>query len=729
MSPTEDALRESFLDCLKSHAPYADVGLIERAYEFARRAHEGQRRRSGEPYVSHGVEVAKVLVGLRLDSVTIAGGLLHDVVEDTPSTLEDVERAFGQEVRNLVDGVTRIGGFRFRSREREQIENYRKMLLSMGKDIRVILIKLADRLHNMRTLEHLDPPDRRRIARQTLDVYAPLAHRFGMGRMKWELEDLAFKHLEAGTYRDIANRIMLSREEREAYISEVVTPMARALEAEGVRAEVSGRPKHFHSIYRKMKAQSKGIDEIYDLFAIRVICEAVPDCYHALGIIHTLFAPVHERIKDYIATPKMNMYQSLHTTVLGPRSQMVEFQIRTREMHRTADFGIAAHWRYKEGQSDRELDEQMQWLRQVLEWQKDLTDPKEFMSFLKLDLFHHEVFVFTPKGELKRMPWGATPIDFAFAVHTEVGLHCAGAKVNGRMATLKTELRSGDTVEIVVSPTARPSRDWLKIARTPRARSKIRRWIRSEGLEHTLTSGKRLLEAALRKRRLPKPSASDLGQLAERMGFEDPRQLYVCIGAGDLTARQVVDRLFGKETRDRDVAPRAEVGRESGRGIRVDGSDRMLVRLANCCLPVPGDTIVGYVTRGRGITIHRRDCRNTFQMQREPERRVDAEWAPAAEDRYPVRISVRGQDRRNLLADLSKAVSDQGTNILSVSIASTRQAFEGSLLVEVRSLEHLDRILEAARQVKEVQMVRREQGSRNPSGRAARPVGGRRKRR
>ncbi len=709
VSPERRTEREAFLEWLHENAPYAEGPLIGRAVDFAQEAHRGQKRRSGDPYLSHGVEVAKILACLRLDPTTIAGGLLHDVVEDTPVTLDEVERVFGDEIRTLVDGVTRIGGFSVKSRERQQIENYRKMLLSMARDIRVILIKLADRLHNMRTLEYLDAADRRRIARQTLDVYAPLAHRFGIGRIKWELEDLAFKHLEADVYRRIANQIALSREEREAYIAEVVTPVREALKEQGLDAEITGRPKHFYSIYRKMQNRDIELEEMFDLFAVRVICHTLPECYHALGVIHTLFTPVHERIKDYVATPKMNMYQSLHTTIIGPRKRMVEFQIRTEEMHRTADFGIAAHWRYKEGKSDRELDEQMQWLRQVLEWQKDLTDPKEFMNFLKMDLFHHEVFVFTPTGELKRIPRGSTPIDFAFAVHTEVGLHCSGAKVNGRMVSLKHELKSGDTVEIGVSPSARPSRDWLKIVRTSRARSKIRRWLRIEGLEHSIAVGRRAFEEVLRKRHIEKPSPAEFREMTARLGFEDVRHLHAGIGSGDLTARSAAERLFGREMKSKKSgAPSRDVDRQPARGVRVVGSDKFMVRFANCCQPVPGDAIVGYVTRGRGITIHRMDCHNTFQIAREPERRVDAEWAPCPKDRYPVGIVVAGRNRANLLADLSKAISDVGTNIVNVNITSNQSAFQGSFLVEVDGTGHLDRILGAAARVNGVTLVRRD---------------------
>ncbi|MCK4548147.1 MAG: bifunctional (p)ppGpp synthetase/guanosine-3',5'-bis(diphosphate) 3'-pyrophosphohydrolase [Candidatus Eisenbacteria sp.] len=708
MTVPPPAQTDSFLEWLSKNAPYARDDLVQRAVKFARDAHDGQERRSGDPYVVHCVEVAKILARLRLDPTTIAAGLLHDVVEDTPVTLDELGEQFGEEIRNLVDGVTRISGFSVRSRERRQIENYRKMLLSMATDIRVILIKLADRLHNMRTLEFLDPPDRRRIARQTADVYAPLAHRFGIGRIKWELEDLSFKYLEPDLYREIADRVALSLEEREAYVAEVLLPVRQALEEQGIQAEIQGRPKHFFSIYRKMTGRDVPFEEMYDLFAIRVVCDTVPQCYHALGVIHTLFRPVHERIKDYIATPKMNMYQSLHTTIVGPRKRVVEFQIRTHEMHRTADYGIAAHWRYKEGKGDRELDEQMQWLRQVLEWQKDLTDPKEFMDFLKMDLFHDEVFVFTPKGELKRVPKGSTPIDFAFAVHTEVGLHCAGAKVNGRMVSLKRELRSGDTVEVSVSPSARPSRDWLKMARTPRARSKIRRWLRIEGLEHSATQGRRALEDMFRKRRLAKPSSAELHALAGKMGYEDLRNLYGSIGAGDLTARHVVDCIYGREEKPkRVVAATGARDPSQARGVCVEGADSVLVRFANCCQPVPGEPIVGYITRGRGITIHRVGCHNTFQMLKEPERRIGAEWAPGATDRYPVGIVVAGNDRPNLLADLSKAISDLETNMISVSISGDQATFEGRFLVEVKSAKHLKRVLEAASGVKGVTRVRR----------------------
>ena len=690
-----------------------DRDLLLRAYQFGEAAHRGQRRNSGEPYITHSVEVAKILADLQLDSTTVASGLLHDVIEDTELTLAEVEAAFGKEIAAIVDGLTKIaklptGG----STQERQVESYRKLLLSIAKDARVIIVKLADRLHNMRTLDWLSPEKRRRIAQETRDLYAPLAHRFGMAKLRWELEDLAFKHLESDEYKALAKQVAQKRGEREALVRQLAEPLIERLSVAGIRdVDVTGRPKHLWSIYKKMKQREKPYEEIYDLLAIRVLVNSVPDCYHALGIIHDGWTPVQERIKDYIAQPKSNGYQSLHTTVFGPGKQLYEVQIRTREMHRTADFGIAAHWRYKEDAKSDELDRHLSWFRQVIELQMDAKTPDEFLEFLKLDLYQDEIFVFTPTGDVIQLPKGATPLDFAFAVHTEVGLHCGGARVNGRIAPLSRPLRNSETVEIITSTTAKPTRDWLAHVRTGRARHKIRQVLKREAQSSAEKLGQEMLDREVKRRRLSKPNDDQLETAARALGLLDTTQLLASIGQGDVNVSLAIKHLYPDVEDSEPAKPNVFerfVDRVRGtKGVRIQGVDGLMVRYAQCCQPVPGDPVVGYVTRGRGVSIHRSDCPNLLLLAHEPERRLEIDWQEAQGERFVVRLALEGNDRRGLYADVAAAVSSTGTDIKSMDLRSTDGRTIGSMLVEVENLNHLEKIIRATRRVKGVTDVAR----------------------
>lgn len=692
-----------------------DRELLARAYRFSAEAHRGQSRLSGDPFVTHCVEVAKILAELQLDSVTVACGLIHDVVEDTRITVADVEREFGKEVAGIVDGLTKIaklptGG----TKEERQVESYRKLLLSIAKDARVIIVKLADRLHNMRTLDPLPEEKRRRIAAETRDLYAPLAHRFGMAKMRWELEDLSFKHLEAAEYKSLAKKVAQKRVEREQLIAQFRDPLDKALRDAGIKEfEVTGRPKHLWSIYKKMLQRQKPYEEIYDLLAIRVLVNTVPDCYHALGIVHDRWTPVQERIKDYIAQPKSNGYQSLHTTVFGPGGQLYEVQIRTREMHRTADFGIAAHWLYKEdAKSADELDRHLTWFRQVLELQLDAKTPDEFLEFLKLDLYADEIFVFTPTGDVIQLPKGATPIDFAFAVHTEIGLHCAGAKINGRIAPLSRPLRNSETVEIIRSATAKPTRDWLAHVRTGRARHKIRQVLKREEHQSAQKIGQEIFERELRRRRLPKATDDDLLKAAKAMSLTDATHLMASIGQGDVQVAAVLRQMHPDLETPEPPKPPSIVERlvdrvRGSKGVRIQGVDGVMVRYAQCCQPVPGDPVVGYVTRGRGVSIHRADCPNLLLLAHEPERRLEIDWQEAEGERFIVRLALEASDRRGLYADLASAVTGTGTDIRSMDLRTMDGKVNGAVVVEVENLAHLEKIMKAARRVKGVQEVAR----------------------
>ena len=707
-------LSPAFFVILEKHADRLDIALIDRALRYSAAAHRGQKRMSGEDFVEHSIAVASILAGLLVDTTSICAALLHDVVEDSDLTADDIAREFGSEVADLVEGLTKISHLSFRSSVEEQSENYRKLLLSVAKDARVIIIKLADRLHNMRTLEHLPPERRQRIATETREIYAPLAHRFGMANVKAELEDLAFKFLETEEYQVLAQQVAAKRTAREELIGRMRDPLEQELRRAGIEwFDVSGRPKHLWSIYQKMRKRNKPFDEIYDLMAMRVIVRTVPECYHVLGIIHHVWTPVHERIKDYIASPKSNGYQSLHTTIFGPGGQLFEIQIRTQEMHRTAEYGIAAHWLYKtveEGEDD--VGRQLGWFRQLLELQQESASPEDFLEFLKVDLYHDEIFIFTPQGDVKQLPKGATAIDFAFHVHTDVGLHTSGAKVNGRIAPLHRELKNGDTVEVLTSPHAKPSRDWLSHVRTGRARAKIKQWIRQEEETVSLQLGREILTRELKRRRLDAPPPNAMKTAAITLNLLDGEALEVSLGRGDLPLGQVMRALFPELAPDAlQEKPPTVFGRvidriRLGRGIRIQGVDGLLVRYAQCCQPVPGDTVVGFVTQGRGISIHRADCPNLLTLG-DQGRRVEIDWQEQTGETYAVRLLINGEDRRGLYADIMQQISQTGTNIRSAEINSKDGTAFGSILVEVDNLPHLAKVLKAIRKVKGVSTVER----------------------
>jgi guanosine-3',5'-bis(diphosphate) 3'-pyrophosphohydrolase len=702
---------------MEAYGDRLDVAQIKAAFELATRAHKGQLRASGAEYVTHCIEVAQTLAHFKLDTASLVSGLVHDVVEDTDVTLADLEAQFGAEVATIVDGVTKIGQVSFSSHTEKQVENYRKLLLSVAQDVRVILVKLADRLHNMRTLEHLPPAKQRRVALETREIYAPLAHRLGLAEMKWELEDLAFKALEPEAYLELRKKVQKTRKARERMILEMRRPLEEALAEAEISAEVMGRPKHMWSIYRKMQKRSLPFEEIYDLMAMRVIVDSVQNCYGALGIVHSRWTPTQERFHDYIATPKSNMYRSIHTTVFGPGGRRYEIQIRTDEMHRTAEEGIAAHWRYKEGRStDSEVDDALTWFRQIIEWQQDAREPEEFMAFLRMDLFQGEIFVFTPKGEVKQLPTGSTPIDFAFAVHTEVGAHCAGAKVNGRIAPLSRALRNGDTVEIIVNPKQRPSRDWLSFVKTARARTRIRRWVREDEFEASVRIGRELLDREIRKIRKDRPGEKALAKTAKELGLDDALHLYDALGRGDLGPHAVLRQLFPEWDAQVEVPAPSPLQRLTERirkgsgGLKVSGIDNVMVRYSQCCQPVPGDEVVGYITSGRGVSIHRMDCPNVLSLSME--RRMEIHWSAEKDDRFYIKLSLKGTDRRGLLSDIAAAIADTGTNIQHADIRSVTDGMVGEFIVEVQDLVHLEKVMRATRRVKGVLMVERRESFR-----------------
>ncbi len=677
---------------------------IADAIQFAEAAHQGQSRASGEPYIAHPLAVASILADLKMDAPTIVAAMLHDVVEDTSYTVADIEARFGQEVAQLVDGVTKLDRLEVRTREEEQAENLRKMLLAMAKDIRVILIKLADRLHNMRTLKHLTADRVQRIARETMDIYAPLAHRLGIFRIKWELEDLAFQHLQPDAYQEMKERIAKKRQEREAGVDAVTQELLRRLESMGMVVEVSGRAKHLYSIYQKMVQHGKDFAEIYDLVAVRVSVESVKDCYAVLGLVHSLWKPVPGRFKDYIAMPKSNLYQSLHTTVMGPQGEPIEVQIRTFEMHHTAEYGIAAHWRYKEGtKEDREFEQKLSWLRQLLEWQRDMRDASEFMETLRVDLFSDEVFVFTPKGDVLDLPAGATPIDFAYRIHTDVGNHCVGAKVNGRIVPLATSLENGDIVEVLVNrKSPGPSSDWLNLVRTSQAKTRIRQWLRRERRQEHMARGQDMLDRELRRTGI-EVGSDRLAELVRKLGWGTPEELAIGISDGGINAAQAVSRIKEelarmaspvvtptviKKPRTKASAPAPESE------VLVRGHRRMLTRLARCCQPVPGDPIIGYLTRGRGVSVHRLGCPNEKELSRDTERLIEVSWdnAEAELSAHPVELAVYAWDRAGLLADVANIVAD--SNIISAKARGFRdRTAVVNVRLEVRNLVQLTRII------------------------------------
>jgi GTP diphosphokinase / guanosine-3',5'-bis(diphosphate) 3'-diphosphatase len=676
-STSEVMTAEALASRVKAYQPTADTDLLIKAYRYGEEAHKGQKRKSGDPYFSHPISVAGIITELKLDSASVCAGLLHDVVEDTLATQGDIEREFGQEVAFLVDGVTKLSKINFTSKEDRQAENFRKMLVAMARDIRVLLVKLCDRLDNMRTLEHMKPEAQDRIARETMEIYAPLANRLGIARFKSELEDLSFKYTEPQAHQQLTEKVQKTRAERDAYIQDVVKTLSGKIAEQGFACEVTGRAKHLYSIWRKMQSQQCDYDQVYDVIAFRVLVETVADCYATLGVIHSQWTPIPGRFKDYVALPKPNMYQSLHTTVIGPGSERIEIQIRTRDMNRVAEQGIAAHWKYKERNSgglDPRDAQRFGWLRQLLEFQKDLKDPGEFLESVKVDLFQDEVYVFTPKGEVRVFPRGATPIDFAYAIHTQVGEHCSGARVNGAIVPLRYRLRNGDLVEVMTNPHQLPSKDWLDFVVTGRARSKIRALLRTEQRDKSSKLGKELLEkemhqAKLSLARLVK-QAPEMRKVCEQFGAGSQEELFVNIGYGKIRPQQVVEFLAPK-----DGAAQAPESIKEGRiesivrkvtgkdnqGIVLNGIDDVLVRYTKCCNPLPGDEIVGFITRGRGVTVHRRNCPKAFDT--DPERRVEIQWDARAKINRPVSVRVTTANRPGILATIGETFHGQGINI------------------------------------------------------------------
>jgi len=705
---------DQLLDRVKSYHADADLGVVRRAYEFSARAHQGQLRRSGEPYLQHPIAVAGVLTSLKTDVTAIVAGLLHDTLEDTVATPEELEKEFGKDVVHLVDGVTKIGKITFKSYEEKQAENFRKMVLSMADDIRVVLIKLADRLHNMRTLEHLSPAKRQAIAQETLEIYAPLANRLGIGWIKNELEDLCLKHLKPDVYEMLRVRVAKRDEDRQQYIQEVIELVNHAMRDNGLSGQVYGRPKHLYGIYQKMNKQAISFEEVYDLTALRIVTDTKMSCYALVGVIHSLWRPVPGRFKDYIAIPKSNLYQSLHTTVVGPKGEHVEFQIRTEDMHRVAEYGIAAHWKYKEQGRVTDRDSKaFGWLHQFVEWQRDLTDNRQFMDSVRLDLFHDVVYVFTPKGILKELPKGSTPVDFAFAIHTEVGDHCVGAKVNGKIVPLKHQLESGDTVEILTSPTQTPHKDWLKFVRTSRAKTKIKHWIKIEEQKRSIEIGRRLLESEFRRHGMAPAQmlkSAELLDVAQQAGFDTTDDLAAAVGFGHMPTAQVIGKLTSAstQTEERPIVQKAPPGKSDDKGVKVRGARDLLMQLSRCCNPVPGDRILGYITRGRGLTIHAIDCPNLEALDYDRERLVEVEWDSATPSTHAVKVSVMAVDKTGVLANVSSAIAECRANISRAEIA-TREDRKALLdfIIEVSGTQHLDQVLKAIERVDGVITARR----------------------
>ncbi len=688
--------------------------MVRKAYERAATAHHGQRRLSGEDYVNHPLEVAAILADLELDAETIAAALLHDTVEDTNLTAEEVRREFGPEVARLVDGVTKLGRISLRTDQQQQAENIRKMMVAMAEDLRVVLIKLADRLHNMRTLEPLAEPKRRKISRETLDIYAPLAHRLGIGQIKWELEDLAFRNLEPDAYTDVISRIARKRADRESLVSDLREILARELEKVGIQAEITGRPKHIYSVWQKMTREGKDFSEIYDLSAIRVLVDSVRDCYGVLGVVHSLWKPMPGRFKDYVAMPKSNGYQSLHTTVITHTGEPIEIQIRTQEMHRVAEFGVAAHWTYKEGGKDASFDQKLSWLRSLLEWQNEVGDAESFLNTVKVDLFEDEVYVFTPRGDVINLPADSTPVDFAYRIHTEVGHHCIGAKVNGRMVPLDYALQNGEIVEILTSKGPHgPSRDWLNFVKSASAKERIRKWFKSQRREENVAKGRDLLDKELHRMHrvsladLPEPKLLEIAALQKFATIDD---FLAAIGYGDLSPHAVVMRMaLSLDTPGADLRTIPSIPQiQPSPRVLVRGEKGILTTIATCCQPVPGDAIVGYTTRGKGVTVHRADCMNAVNAQ-DASRVVPVDWESDATHLYPVAIKIEAFDRQGLMRDIATVVAENRVNMsaLQVHVYDDKTAVV-SATVEIDSLAQLSRLMEKLEGVKDVHTVARE---------------------
>jgi len=705
------------IDKISEYHPQADVDILDRAYIYSARVHDGQVRLSGEPYLSHPLEVAGILADMKLDVFSVAAGLLHDVIEDTHAVPEEIEKLFGPEILHIVSGVTKLSSLSFHSSRARQAESLRKMFLAMADDIRVILIKLADRLHNMRTLEFHKPNKRVQIARETLDIYAPISARLGIYWIKNELEESSFKYLQTDEYKRIQNLVAMSSGEREKYMETVKNFIKKKMEKSNLSCEVLGRNKNYFSIYNKMVAQNLPFEEIYDIIAFRIVLESISQCYEALGFIHSMWKPIDHKFKDYIARPKPNMYQSLHTTVVGPFGERIEIQIRTWDMDRVAKSGIAAHWSYKEGKRiDDNISKKFAWIQDLVENQENFRDPGEFLENVRIDLFQDDVYVFTPRGEIKTLPKGATSVDFAYMIHTEVGNQCTGAKVNGQLVPLAYKLETGDIIEITTSNNHHPSKDWLKFVKTVKARSKIRHWIKTQEKERSLTLGREMLEKAFRKERLnfhTLAKSDKMEEVATHFGFKAIDDLIANVGYGKITPLQVVRRIVPKH-QDKESEESifnkliGRVGRKKKlkTGVLVKGVDDILIKFGKCCQPVPGDPIVGYITRGFGVTVHRTNCVNALRMT--PERQIEVEWNQEASEVYPVKIRIISQDRVGLLADVVSSISKFGANILNAtSEIRDNKLVDSFFTIGVEDISHLDKILSAVRKVKRVQDVKR----------------------
>ena len=705
------------LDKIYEYNPDADLDLIDRAYIFSAKVHDGQMRLSGEPYLSHPLEVAGILADMKLDVVSVAAGLLHDVVEDTHATEEEIQEMFGPEVMHIVAGVTKLSTLPFVSDQARQAENIRKMLLAMANDIRVILIKLADRVHNMRTLQyHKNPAKQRKIAQETIDIYAPIAARLGIYWVKNELENIAFQYILPEEFERIRQLVAKDKEEREHYVETVKAFIQLKMDENKLACEVLGRYKHYYSIYQKMQQQNLTFEEVYDIIAFRIILETIPQCYEALGLVHSLWKPIAKKFKDYIGMPKPNMYQSLHTTVVGPYGERIEIQIRTREMDQVAKSGIAAHWSYKEGKSaDSEIAETFAWVQQLVENQAHIKDPDEFLENVRIDLFPDEVYVFTPQGDIKSLPKGATPVDFAYSIHSEVGQQCVGAKVDGRMVPLKYQLQTGESVEVVTQKGHQPSKDWLGFVKTVKARSRIRQWIKTQEKERSFQLGREMCEKAFRKYRLnfnALVKTEEMQKVVESFGHKTIDDLIISIGYGKITPLQLVRKIVPKPE-DEALSP-ALVGKAGeavrkkkiSSGVMVKGVEDILVRFAKCCQPVPGDHIIGFITRGFGVTIHRAGCVNVAKTN--PERLIEVEWAQSTKEAFPVKIMIRAFDRLGLLADVAASISKGGANILSANTETDNDKMVTSFFtLAVENIEQLDQVLTSLRNIKQVQEVQR----------------------
>ncbi|MBE9571190.1 MAG: bifunctional (p)ppGpp synthetase/guanosine-3',5'-bis(diphosphate) 3'-pyrophosphohydrolase [Proteobacteria bacterium] len=700
-----------------SYHPKANIELVEKAYVYSAKAHQGQIRLSGEPYLSHPLEVAYILTKMKMDVTCIAAGFLHDTLEDTEAEPDEIKHLFGEETANIVEGVTKISRMQFTSRQQRQAENVRKMILAMSSDIRVILVKLADRLHNMRTLGFQPLEKQRLIAAETEDIYAPLAGRMGIQWIKSSLEDLCLYYLEPKIYEDIKNEIAQTRDKREEFIKNVIELVSKKLEEFKIQATIKGRDKHFYSIYKKMLDQDLTVNQVYDVLAFRVIVSGIKECYEVLGHIHSMWKPVQGRFKDYVSVPKANMYQSLHTTVIGPMGQRMEMQIRTWDMDKVAEDGIAAHWKYKEGTTENKTDEkQFMWLRQLLEWQQNLKDPAEFLETVRMDLFPDEVYVFTPRGDVKAFPRGATPVDFAYSIHSEVGEKCIGARINRRMVPLRYQLRNGQTVEIITSHKQHPSKDWLEFVKTPRAKTKIRQWIRNQERGESIALGKTLLERALERDSLKLPNIMKNEQIlsiAKEFSFHSVEDLIAQIGFGKISPRQVLGRLKPK-LGIKDERPPGLVGKMVGRfkrrrgdlGIKVKGVSDMLIRFANCCHPLPGEPVIGFITRGRGVTVHQRNCSHILNA--DPERLVEVSWQASKEDIYLAKIRVTSVERKGVLSDISAILTQKDANIIEAQVKTTVDRKGIALFtIEVEDYNQLQDIMGAIKRVKNVLIVER----------------------